>query len=88
MSNRLEKFESLPDPAPDSTFQVATPSFTGAKGHRIVPKRRFQKGTFVGMWRLDVLLPDGTIKRKQRSKSFVGLSERQREPRSNLSWIP
>jgi integrase len=83
MSNRLEKFESLPDPVPNSTFQVATPSFTGAKGTRIVPKRRFQKGTFVernghwmGMWRVDVLQPDGTIKREQRSKTFVGLSER------------
>jgi integrase len=48
-----------------------------------VPKRRFQKGTFVkrnghwvGMWRVDVLQSDGTIKREQRSKTFVGLSER------------
>jgi hypothetical protein len=48
-----------------------------------VPKRRFQKGTFVkrgdnwvGMWRVDTLQPDGTMKREQRSRTFVGLSER------------
>jgi integrase len=48
-----------------------------------VPKRRFQKGTFVernghwvGMWRVDTLQEDGTIRREQRSKAFVGLSER------------
>jgi len=48
-----------------------------------VPKRRFQKGTFVkrgdnwvGMWRVDVLQPDGTTKREQRSRTFIGLSER------------
>ena len=71
----------LPDPAPNSTVPLATP-FTCTKGTRIVPKRRFQKGTFVkrngqwvGMWRVDVLQPDGTIKREQRSKTFVGLSE-------------
>ncbi len=28
------------------------------------------------MWRVDVIQPDGTIKREQRSKTFVGLSER------------
>ena len=60
----------------------ATPSFTGTKGC-IVPKRRFQKGTFfkrkkhwVGMWRVDTLQADGTIKQEQRSRTFVGLSER------------
>jgi integrase len=48
-----------------------------------VPKRRFQRGTFVkrgdnwvGMWRVDVIQADGSIKREQRSKTFVGLSER------------
>lgn len=48
-----------------------------------MPKRRFQKGTFVkrgehwvGMWRVDTLQPDGTTKREQRSRTFVGLSER------------
>jgi integrase len=48
-----------------------------------VPKRRFQKGTFVkrgdnwvGMWRLDTLQPDGTTKREQRGQTFIGLSER------------
>lgn len=48
-----------------------------------MPKRRFQRGTFVkrngkwvGMWRVDVLQEDGTIKREQRSKTFAGLSER------------
>ena len=48
-----------------------------------MPKRRFQKGTFVkrnghcvGMWRVDTLQADGTIRREQRSKTFVGLSER------------
>jgi integrase len=28
------------------------------------------------MWRIDVLQPDGTTKREQRSQTFVGLSER------------
>ena len=48
-----------------------------------MPKRRFQTGTFVkrgenwvGMWRIDVAQPDRTFKREQRSKTFVGLSER------------
>jgi integrase len=66
----------------DNKVAPATPSFAGTKG-RIVPKRRFQTGTFVkrrgkwvGMWRVDVLKSDGTIKREQRSKAFVGLSER------------
>jgi hypothetical protein len=83
MSNGCGNSERLPDPSPNSTVPLATPSFTGTKGTRIVPKRRFQKGTFVkrngqwvGMWRVDVLQPDGTIKRGQRSKTFVGLSER------------
>jgi integrase len=48
-----------------------------------VPKRRFQKGTFVkrgdnwvGMWRVDALQTDGSTKRAQRSQTFIGLSER------------
>ena len=47
-----------------------------------MPKRRFQRGTFVkrkhwvGMWRIDVPQSDGTFKREQRSRTFVGLSER------------
>lgn len=60
---------------------VATPSPAGKRG--IVPKRRFQRGTFIkrgdnwiGMWRVDVIQPDGSIKREQRSKTFIGLSER------------
>lgn len=28
------------------------------------------------MWRIDVTQPDGTIRREQRSKTFVGMSER------------
>jgi len=28
------------------------------------------------MWRVDTLQPDGTVKREQRSQTFVGLSER------------
>jgi hypothetical protein len=65
----------------DDSVSLTTPFSTGKRG--IVPKRRFQTGTFVkrgenwvGMWRLDVVLPDGTIKREQRSKTFVGMSER------------
>jgi hypothetical protein len=61
---------------------TATPSIAGTK-RGPVPKRRFQKGAFVkrgeswiGMWRVDVLQPDGTTKREQRSQTFVGLSER------------
>lgn len=83
MANQCGNADSLPHLVPDSTVTVATPSSTGTKGIHIVPKRRFQKGTFVkrngnwmGMWRVDMLQPDGTIKREQRSKTFVGLSER------------
>jgi integrase len=82
MSNG-QNFGSLPEASPNSTVPLATPSSTDTKGIHIVPKRRFQKGTFVkrngnwvGMWRVDVLQPDGTIKREQRSKTFVDLSER------------
>jgi integrase len=67
---------------PDSgKVTAATSSSTGKRGS--VPRRRFQTGTFVkrgdnwvGMWRIDVVQPDGAIKREQRSKTFVGLSER------------
>lgn len=83
MSNECGNPDNLPDRAPNSTVPRATPSSTGTKGIHIVPKRRFQKGTFVkrngnwvGMWRVDVLRPDGNIRREQRSKTFVGLSER------------
>jgi len=83
MANEFGENSGLPAELPDSTVSLATPSFTGTKGIRIVPKRRFQKGTFVkrnghwvGMWRVDVLQLDGTIRREQRSKTFVGLSER------------
>jgi integrase len=72
----------LPSANPQSTVTDATPSSTGTKG-RVVPKRRFQKGTFVkrngkwvGMWRVDTGQVDGTIKREQRCKTFAGLSER------------
>jgi integrase len=65
----------------EDSLSLATPSLTGRRG--IVPKRRFQTGTFVkrgenwiGMWRIDVTQPDGTSKREQRSKTFVGMSER------------
>jgi integrase len=61
---------------------TATPSIADTK-RGIVPKRRFQKGTFVkrgeqwvGMWRVDTAQPDGSTKREQRSRTFVGLSER------------
>src|SRR5690349_4826941 len=66
----------------ESTLPPATPSVAGTK-RGIVPKRRFQKGTFVkrgenwvGMWRVDTLQPDGTVRREQRSRTFLGLSER------------
>jgi integrase len=72
---------SPPDSACDSVAP-ATLSFAGTK-RGIVPKRRFQKGTFVkrgynwvGMWRADTLQPNGTSKREQRSQTFSGLSER------------
>jgi integrase len=72
----------LPCVPPPSKVTDATPSFAGTK-RGIVPKRRFQKGTFVkrgdnwvGMWRVDVIGPDGSLRREQRSKAFVGLSER------------
>jgi hypothetical protein len=62
MSNECVKSDGLPSHLPSSTVSLATPSFTGTKGTRIVPKRRFQKGTFVkrnghwvGMWRVDAL---------------------------------
>jgi integrase len=72
---------SLPSSCCDNV-PTATPSSVGTK-RGPVPKRRFQKGTFVkrgdnwvGMWRVDILQPDGTTKREQRSRTFLGLSER------------
>src|SRR5215475_976 len=74
--------ESVPSSPIESILPTATPSIAGTK-RGAVPKRRFQKGTFVkrgnnwvGMWRVDTLQPDGTAKREQRSQTFVGLSER------------
>jgi integrase len=73
--NFLQSSPTLP------TLADATPFSTGKRG--IVPKRRFQTGTFVkrgcnwiGMWRVDVVQSDGTVRREQHSKTFVGLSER------------
>ena len=73
---------SSPPSSACDTVSTATPSISGAK-RGTVPKRRFQKGTFVkrgdnwvGMWRVDTLQPDGTTKREQRSQTFIGLSER------------
>jgi hypothetical protein len=73
---------SLPPSPIESILPPATPSIAGTK-RGPVPKRRFQKGTFVkrgdnwvGMWRVDTLQPDGTTKREQRSRTFTGLSER------------
>ncbi len=80
--NREAQQSALSFGAPQSRVTVATPSFTGTK-RGIVPKRRFQKGTFVkrgdnwvGMWRVDVIQTDGSLRRQQRSKAFAGLSER------------
>ena len=73
---------ALPCGILQSRVTLATPSSTGMK-RGIVPRRRFQRGTFVkrhgnwiGMWRVDMMGPDGILKREQRSKTFVGLSER------------
>jgi hypothetical protein len=73
---------SLPSSPIESILPTATPSIAGTK-RGIVPKRRFQKGTFVkrgenwvGMWRVDTLQLDGTVRREQRSQTFLGLSER------------
>jgi hypothetical protein len=73
---------SLPSSPIESILPSATPSIAGTK-RGPVPKRRFQKGTFVkrgnnwvGTWRVDTLQPDGTTKREQRSRTFTGLSER------------
>jgi hypothetical protein len=72
----------LPPSPIESILPTATPSIAGTK-RGPVPKRRFQKGTFVkrrgnwvGMWRVDTLQPDGTVRREQRSQTFRGLSER------------
>ena len=74
--------DSLPSSPIESILHPATPSIAGTK-RGPVPKRRFQKGTFVkrgdnwvGMWRVDTLQPDGTTKREQRSRTFIGLAER------------
>lgn len=78
---RIPMQEPLPDVCAGDSLSAATPFSTGKRG--IVPKRRFQTGTFVkrgenwiGMWRIDVAQSDGTFKREQRSKTFVGMSER------------
>jgi integrase len=72
----------LPSSPIESILPIETPSIAGTK-RGVVPKRRFQKGTFVnrrgnwvGMWRADAVQPDGTVKREQRSLTFVGLSQR------------
>jgi integrase len=77
----LREPEALPEIHLGGSVSNATPSSTGKRG--IVPKRRFQRGTFikrggnwVGMWREDVVQSDGTVRREQHSKTFVGLSER------------
>jgi integrase len=82
MQCELSQENSLHHAVVAGTLPLATPSISGTK-RGIVPKRRFQRGTFirrgdnwVGMWRVDAVQPDGTIKREQRSKTFVGLSER------------
>jgi len=56
---------SLPSSPIESILPTATPSIAGTK-RGPVPKRRFQKGTFVkrrgnwvGMWRVDTIQPDG-----------------------------
>src|SRR5215467_1542152 len=74
--------ETSPSSPIESILPTATPSIAGTK-KGTVPKRRFQKGTFVkrrgnwvGMWRVDTLQPDGTTRREQRSQTFLGLSER------------
>src|SRR5262249_34735574 len=85
-SNAVTSSSSQTAPLPanpaQSNLLPATPSVAGTK-RGIVPKRRFQKGTFVkrrgnwiGMWRVDTIQPDGTVKREQRSQTFLGLSER------------
>src|SRR5215813_13345939 len=73
---------SLPSSPIESILPTATPSIAGTK-RGPVPKRRFQKGTFVkrrgnwvGMWRVDTMQPDGTTRREQRNQTFLGLSER------------
>jgi len=78
---RFPKQEDLPAACSSASVSNATPLSTGKRG--IVPRRRFQTGTFVkrgenwiGMWRIDVAQSDGTFKREQRSKTFVGMSER------------
>lgn len=82
VESKVESRASSPPSSACASLIVATPSIAGTK-RGPVPKRRFQKGTFikrgdnwVGMWRIDVLQPDGTTKREQRSQTFVGLSER------------
>jgi integrase len=67
--------ESLPFTLGNSRVSPATPSSSKAGG--IVPRRRFQKGRMVvrgvknpqrcGIYREDVTLPDGTIKRVRRT---------------------
>jgi integrase len=80
-TGHLPDAEALPEIRSDDSVPNATPFSTGKRG--IVPKRRFQTGTFVkrggnwiGMWRVDAVQSDGSVKREQRSRTFVGLSER------------
>src|SRR5215813_2528729 len=82
VTSSSSQMASLPSSPIESILPTATPSIAGTK-RGPVPKRRFQKGTFVkrrgnwvGMWRVETMQPDGTTKREQRSETFIGLSER------------
>jgi integrase len=64
------------------TLAPVTPSPVSTKGNRIVPRRRFQKGSLqlksgrrYGVFRVDVLQSDGTFKRKARWQPLGLISE-------------
>src|SRR5258707_8954378 len=71
---------SLPSSPIESILPSATPSVAGTK-RGIVPKRRFQKGTFVkrggnwiGMWRGGTLPPRGPPKKEKNGPTIFSLS--------------
>lgn len=73
MSSQVETSLSLPDGTSDDTVASVTPSSVGTGGS--VARRRFQQGTiikrgkrpvWVGIFREDRLMTDGTVKRIQR----------------------
>jgi len=84
---------ALPCGILQSRVTLATPSSTGMK-RGIVPRRRFQRGTFVkrhgnwiGMWRVDVMGRTESLNASNEAKRSWGCLNEQPEPLFSPYWI-